>query len=151
MSALTVLPTNMQTKIRISESGCWDWTGALNGKGYSSVGFSGKTWLGHRVSYTVAVSKIPDGLTIDHLCRNKRCVNPEHLEVVSRAENSRRASRVITHCKQGHELAGENLRIKYRARGEQRECVSCAKQIARVYREKVKGVPLRASPGTRAA
>jgi len=141
------LPLNMQNKIAADTSGCWNWTGATNSSGYSSVFYGGKSWLGHRVAYTVTVGQIPVGLTIDHLCRNKGCVNPEHLEAVTGAENNRRAAEAITHCRHGHSLAGDNLQIKHRARGDQRVCATCNRETSRSYRERIKGSPLRASPG----
>jgi hypothetical protein len=80
---------------RIEKRGdCHVWTGARNNKGYGSISLSKhKTALVHRFIYEQTVGAIPDGLTIDHLCRNKLCVNVEHLEVVTRSENSLRAWR----------------------------------------------------------
>ena len=72
--------------------GCWIFTGAAGSRGYGSVagGRKGLSELAHRVAYRFAYGAIPDGMTIDHLCRVKRCVNPAHLEAVTRSENSRR-------------------------------------------------------------
>jgi hypothetical protein len=77
---------------RIEKRGeCQVWTGARNNKGYGSMRLSThKTSLVHRFIYEQIVGPIPAGLTIDHLCRNKLCVNVEHLEVVTRSENSLR-------------------------------------------------------------
>lgn len=71
-------------------TGCWNWTKAVRANGYGWCGR--RDWRGsaHRFAYTHFVGPIPDGLTIDHLCRNRRCINPEHLEAVSGAENTRR-------------------------------------------------------------
>lgn len=68
---------------------CWNWTGAL-AKGYGRINCAGDKWLAHRWSYEHHVGPIPEGLDIDHLCENTRCVNPEHLEPVTGAENTRR-------------------------------------------------------------
>lgn len=70
---------------------CIVWMGALNAKGYGCFGLDGDTKLAHRVAYEFENGPIPDGLTIDHLCRVKRCVNPAHLEAVTGRENTRRA------------------------------------------------------------
>jgi hypothetical protein len=79
-------------KVDVHPSGCWDWQGSLNPRGYGKVGTGGRhgTGLVHRVVYELFVGSIPDGLTIDHLCANKRCVNPMHLEPVTAEENHRR-------------------------------------------------------------
>jgi hypothetical protein len=69
---------------------CWNWTGAVSTAGYGQIRF-GKVLYTHRVSYEALVGPIPDGLELDHLCRNRRCCNPDHLEAVEPAENQRRA------------------------------------------------------------
>lgn len=73
--------------------GCWWWTGAHNGKRYGSMRVGDTHKLAHRYSYELLVGSIADGMQIDHLCRNKLCVNPVHLEVVtSQINNQRRSS-----------------------------------------------------------
>lgn len=85
------LPENLRSKIRVdANSGCWLWIGARQSKGYGCGGGKAGAWLAHRRSYELLVSEIPADLTIDHLCRVKRCVNPAHLEPVTNAENIRR-------------------------------------------------------------
>jgi len=130
--------------------GCWMWTGWMQSSGYGCISVEGKTWLAHRWSYTQFVGPIPDGLQIDHLCRNRLCVNPMHLEAVTPAENTRRGvgpalaavrlaafnkanPRPKTHCPQGHPYAGANLR-----RGSKGEkcCRICTNERARRYRER---------------
>jgi hypothetical protein len=82
------LPDTFHAKTRPSD--CIVWTGALNSRGYGCFAIQGKSHLAHRVAYEDAHGPIPDGMTIDHLCSQKRCVNPDHLEVVTRGENNRR-------------------------------------------------------------
>ena len=90
---------------------CWVWTGKVDRDGYGNRRARGpgngvaKT---HRIAYTWLVGPIPVGMTLDHLCRNPSCVNPEHLEVVTPAENSRRA-RTKARCLRGHLLEGANV------------------------------------------
>lgn len=128
------LPPNMQSKI-VPHGECWLWAGALNSRGYSSVADGkGGTVLAHRRAYELLVGPIPDGLTIDHLCRTKACVNPLHLEPVTGAENTRRKLALQTHCKHGHPLSGENLHIRVRPNGlEFRECLTCRRANSRRY------------------
>lgn len=77
---------------RVVESGdCWDWVGLVNSDGYGTLREAGEYRLAHRWVYEFMVAEIPTGLTIDHLCRNTRCVNPDHLEPVTNSENVRRA------------------------------------------------------------
>jgi hypothetical protein len=80
---------------------------------------------GHRRAYERAYGRIPDGLEIDHLCRNRACINPEHLEAVTHAENVRRAAVLVTGCKQGHPFTPENT---YLFRGKYRRCRTCKRR-----------------------
>lgn len=80
---------------------CWNWTASTNSRGYGTWAVQQNTKLAHRVAYTALVGEIPDGLTIDHLCRNKLCVNPAHLEAVTLEENLRRAAESRTPCRHG--------------------------------------------------
>lgn len=134
-----VLPKRIADKVTDTGT-CWIWTGAKNSKGYGSVGIGGGTSaLAHRYVYELLVATIPDGLTIDHLCMVKECVNPEHLEPVTREENAARYARTITHCVKGHELAGDNLASLTRKSGTvRRVCKTCRAQSMRDYRARNK-------------
>lgn len=103
-----VIPARIDAKIERTDS-CWNWTGALTGgKGYGSVRHNGHTLPAHRVVYEILVGPVPFGLTLDHLCRNRRCVRPSHLEPVSNRENILRGEGVAaqasrrTHAPCGH-------------------------------------------------
>ena len=122
--------------------GCWLWTGATNSTGYPCFGVMQRSQLAHRLSYEAHVGPIGDGLTIDHLCRTKRCVNPAHLEV-TRAENARRGAAATrpTHCPRGHEYTPENTYTKRRPGGQlNHECREC-RRIAQVKRRATRGRP----------
>ncbi|GAA0970031.1 hypothetical protein GCM10009555_018240 [Acrocarpospora macrocephala] len=91
---------------RGGEAECWVWSGPKT-NGYGVIGEGGRgapTLRVHRVAYELLVGPIPEGLHLDHLCRNRPCVNPAHLEAVTQEENNRRAGQARTHCPHGHEL-----------------------------------------------
>jgi hypothetical protein len=98
-----------ETKYFIAPDGCWLWESAVNQNGYGRFWHKNKTKKAHRVSYEIYVGPIPDGLQIDHLCRQASCVNPHHLDVVTQKENQRRKPKVKickhdvghTQCRQG--------------------------------------------------
>lgn len=136
------LPRNMQTKIHVAESGCWEWTGALNSRGYGQVGVLGVSKSTHRVAYELLVAPIPEELQIDHLCRNKPCCNPTHLEPVTPLTNAQRRPDVDkSHCINGHEMTAANTIIKPRTSGSGkiRNCRTCAAESQRRARAKNPG------------
>lgn len=89
-------------------SKCWVWCGAPTKHPYPRLVFEGKSWLAHRLSYSVYNGELLSGFVIDHLCSNKRCVNPDHLEQVTQGVNVSRAAELITHCPEGHEYTNNN-------------------------------------------
>lgn len=108
---------------------CWKWTASLNSNGYGQLWDPevGRARGAHRIVYEMMVGPIPDGLTLDHLCRNRTCVRPDHLEPVTNRENILRGESPSashakkTHCPRGHEYTPENT-YQY-ARG--RQCRTC--------------------------
>lgn len=105
--------------------GCWEWTACRNRDGYGKVGVGGVTYMAHRVTYTLACGRIPEGFELDHVvCGNKSCVRPGHLEAVLVAgrENSRRYQASKTHCKSGHAWTPENTLPSRSGRRRCREC-----------------------------
>jgi len=108
-------PTSMKT-------GCKEWPKYLNKDGYGKVSFQGKVRFVHKVVYEHFYGPVPEHHEIDHLCRNRKCGNPEHLEAVPHEINIRRGVAPITHCPKGHPYEGDNLRM---TRGGYRVCVTC--------------------------
>lgn len=132
------LPDRLRAKIRVNpETACWEWQAAKNHSGYGvcrpvKPGHEGWAALAHRVVYELLVRTIPEGLVLDHLCSVPHCVNPAHLEPVTRSENNKRAGlgKRQSHCHRGHPLEGANLGIL--SDGE-RYCRACARENARNY------------------
>jgi hypothetical protein len=106
-----------------NQTECQEWKGPLS-EGYGKMAWEGERLFVHRVVYEHRIGKIPEGMTIDHLCRNRKCQNTDHLEVVSIGENCRRRTRLILSCKHGHEFTPENTRYDSKGR---RCCRSCAR------------------------
>lgn len=133
------LPGRFWSKVRVIGD-CWVWLASLNSRGYALFSVEGRARLAHRVAYEALVGPIPDGLTIDHLCRIKRCVNPAHMEPVSVLENIQRAylANRPSHCPRGHEYTPENTHVKLRRTGPMagqinRTCRAC-ERAARALR-----------------
>ena len=123
---------------------CWEWTGALSTDGYGRIGLGprGQYKMAHRAVYESVVGPIPDGLTLDHLCRNRACVNPDHLEPVELAENLRRAPNQIstinankTHCVNGHKFDSHNTYLR-KDRPRRRECRACRRVTVKRFAER---------------
>lgn len=127
--------------IKVSpETGCWNRD--LKGRpgGYTKIRTGNRRRpFAHRFCYEMFYGKIPEGLDLDHLCRNPGCVNPSHLEPVTHKENCRRGLRNqytgVTHCPQGHPYSGDNLRISKQG---YRRCNACLRKeaLARYHRNK---------------
>ncbi|MFG2773743.1 HNH endonuclease signature motif containing protein [Streptomyces sp. NPDC048350] len=127
-------------KIAPGPLGCWDWTAHVKPNGYGQFKIAGRPQYAHRVAYELTRGRIPRGLVIDHLCRRRHCVNPDHLEVVSHRTNIRRgispAARRArqTHCTRGHRFNRANT---YLAPNGTRHCRPCAAWRARARRQGV--------------
>lgn len=120
---------------------CWPWIGDVNAIGYGRLYVAGARVAAHRLSYELSGEQIPDGLQLDHLCRNRECVNPQHLEPVSSRENTIRGEGPAginarkTHCKRGHPLSGDNVVMVNTGRGRTgRRCVVCGVASGRLSR-----------------
>ena len=124
----TPIGLRLSMQSELVASGCVEWRGTRTGNGYGSVKYEGQSMGAHRAAYLHLVGPIPDGFEIDHLCRNRLCINTDHLEAVPKVENIRRSFSPAginarkTHCKHGHEFTDENT---IRLSGNRRECRAC--------------------------
>lgn len=129
-------------KVMLGESGCWLWTASVSTAGYGQFWTGRRIAAAHRIAYEEFVGPIPEGLQLDHLCRNRGCVNPAHLEPVTCRENLMRgdtpAARQLrrTHCPSGHPYAGDNL---YVYKGERR-CRECGRAACRAWQARRRAV-----------
>jgi len=129
---MKVLIKRFWSKVEITKS-CWNWIAFKDKDGYGQFGESSKIkHRSHRFSYELLESKIPKGLQLDHLCRNRGCVNPAHLQIVTSKENVRRSPSYNgskTHCKRGHEFNYTNTYYHQSNTRKYRNCVLCRREI----------------------
>ena len=125
--------------LEIKPNGCWQWIRCLV-DGYGQVWFE-RRWRSHRLFYEKLVGPIPEGLQLDHICRNRACCNPGHLESVTQKENIKRGYGIgvknskKTHCPKGHEYSGENVFVNKKGH---RYCRPCRREWCARNRRKVK-------------
>lgn len=101
------LPVHIRRAIKVGPSGCWEWQRSKSDDGYGWASLNNRTYQAHRLVYRLLAGEIPEGLVLDHLCRRRHCVNPEHLEPVTTAENLRRSTLTpsgMNTCVKGHDF-----------------------------------------------
>ena len=127
------------SKTRPGENGCIEWAAHKTPQGYGQFSWMSEPVLAHRWVYEASRGLIPEGMVIDHLCRNRACVNVDHLECVTMGENTRRGTlhdvqrakaKTITHCRHGHPLFGDNLLITSSGH---RSCRKCQRANAKAW------------------
>lgn len=130
---------------KVDKSGeCWEWTARRQTHGYGQLLWDGKWRLAHRIAYEMANGPVPAGRELDHLCSNKACVRPDHLEAVTHRENILRASSGFasinaakTHCPRGHEYTPENT-MRFGPEDRWRWCRTCSRETNRARRARLK-------------
>lgn len=118
-------------RVTVSDSGCWECSYAKDTSGYPQVSYLSRMELAHRAMFVAAKGVIPTALQLDHLCRNRTCCNPAHLEAVLSRENTLRGDTIparnaaVTHCPHGHPYSPDNAFPSDLRRGKQRRCRAC--------------------------
>ncbi len=131
------IPNGFAIRYRVDPDGCWRWIGYVSPDGYGrySTGYPARRdTMAHRIAYVEWVSPIPKGMTIDHLCRVRSCVNPAHMEMTTFQVNIDRRdttnigarNREKTHCPKGHPLDEANTMVEINKSGRHRKCRICA-------------------------
>ena len=121
-------------RMEVTEDGCWNYTAGLSTAGYGYMSANGSRQYTHRIAYELLVGEIPDGLELDHLCRNPACFNPDHLEPVTHMVNQHRGNSPWgknarkTHCIHGHEFTPENTYLRKDKKA--RQCETCRRERA---------------------
>lgn len=123
------LKAHFMSRVQVEQNGCWRWLGCKAKNGYGRLTLNRKALYAHRYAYCMFKGEIPEGLDLDHLCRTRDCVNPAHLEPVTRQVNLLRGETIVasaskaTCCPKGHPYLGRNLILK---RDGSRACRSCS-------------------------
>jgi len=133
----------IKDRVTLDKKGCWLWNNYLTKSGYAVASFEGKITRVHRFSYESFIKKIPKGLVIDHLCRVRHCVNPDHLETVTQRENLHRSTltltylhKIKTHCVHGHPFSKKNTYIIKGPYGKFRMCRTCSLARSKLRKQK---------------
>lgn len=135
-----VLPARVAATIKVAPNGCWVASAHQHGNGYARTTVDGRLWYLHRLAYTRSIGPIPSELQLDHLCRNRACCNPAHLEAVTPQVNTSRSPLLSlnngnlrkTHCLRGHPFSTENTY----AHSGQRLCRTCRKAASQRFQSK---------------
>lgn len=136
----------IRANVTVNDAGCWIWNRSLGTAGYGQMyyqapGERARMQSAHRTSYRVFIGPIPEGLELDHLCRVRRCVNPEHLDPVPHQTNVLRSPIAIgaingakTHCRAGHPFSAENTRFSMKGKQPMRVCRACSREAGARYK-----------------
>jgi len=140
VNTIETLPDRLREKFVFDPNGCWVWPKSLR-RGYGQYWLNGQARSAHRTVYELLIGPIREGLQLDHLCRVRNCVNPDHLEQVTNAENARRGNTGIhcrdkTECPRGHSYDEANTYVNPSGSRECRACRRAQRKWSRVTRSR---------------
>ena len=119
------------------ENGCLEWTLSKDTQGYGRIKYMGKRRIAHRISYEVHIGEIPEGMTVDHICFNIACVNPDHLQLLTHSENAKKQRSALSEtCARGHVFDAENTYIRPGYGNGKRHCRKCNAAASRRYKQR---------------
>ena len=129
-AAKHVQPYLWANKVHVRKDGCHVWLAAKSVGGYGRFTINRESFYAHRLAYAMKHGSVDSSLVIDHTCRNRDCVNPDHMELVSQAENVRRGLHGVlrTHCQHGHSLEDASTRSDHAGA---RRCRTCERERSR--------------------
>jgi hypothetical protein len=137
---ITFMEKRIAPRFVIQDGSCWQWIGRQTPYGYGELRVSGKTRKAHRVMWELVGKPVTDdSLVLDHLCNNRLCVNPNHLQEVTVKQNNDRSTTCLTtinsnkeYCYKGHPFSGDNLKIIFKKTKPRRVCIQCRRYTAKI-------------------
>jgi hypothetical protein len=134
-------PEKLWARTRTTTNGCMEWTGYVRPNGYGRTTHEGKSQYPHRLAFLFAHGRLPlAGYEVDHVCRNRKCVAPDHLREVTRRENMANGARMLaTHCPSGHPYTPENTWLDVRRGCVGRTCRTCHREREAARKKRIRG------------
>ena len=140
------LKERIESRVAVDEDGCWMWTGTVGTRNHGLLKYKGKYISAHKTAYRVFVGEIPEGMNVSKVCKERLCVNPDHMRLVDMYESQMEGespsarNKRKTHCCLGHEFTEENTIVRYSKKGRRgRSCRECRRSYKR---RKMQGDPM---------
>jgi hypothetical protein len=116
----------LEQRVSFDDDGCWRWTGHVQTRGYGQMQVNHRMIVVHKLAWTLFRDEVPEGMDVHHRCEEKRCVNPDHLELVEHTKH-KAAHHRKTHCKRGHAFTAENSYVSGTGAKRCRTCIQASR------------------------